>query len=1000
MFDQFLKKQDQSEFTKEDYLKYVDGKPRYEGVKSFLESRKIKLPFGYPKDSPDKQTVCGLGNRKNELYQKTIKKEKPHVFQSSVDLIKEMKKRGARIGLASSSKNTKLILKITGLTKLFDTIVDGVVSADLGLKGKPEGDIFVKACENMNIRPSRSIVFEDALSGVQAGKNGNFGLVVGVKRGSQKLSPADIVVKDLKDISIKKIENWFEKGIEKNAWSIDYYNYNPETEGIREAISTVGNGFIATRGCHATEKDGPEEHYPGVYLAGIYNKPPSDVHGKNIYNNDLVNNPNWLLTEIEIEGDKLDPLNPDDCEIIDYHQSLNMKDAVLSQDITIRDRKKRDTRISVKRFSSMDNMHLACQKIEVTPLNYDAKIKISSFIDSDVKNNNVARYRQLKTRHLKTIARKKIKEALFLHAKTTYSKHDIIYHARHNYSENGKPKKTPKKLVLRKGAIGEELTIKAKQNNIYSLEKLVSIHTSRESKEPKKQGLLTIKQAKDFSSCLVMHKVSWSSIWKKADIEIKGDIYSQKVIRLHIYHLLSTASPHSQNIDSGIPARGLHGEGYRGHIFWDELYIIPFFVTHFPEIARSHLMYRYRRLPGAERYANSSGYEGAMFPWQTADTGEEETQEIHYNPNNDSWGPDLSRNQRHVSIAIFFDFWLYYHITGDEDFTKEFSAEVMMEIARFWTSITEYDKKDKKYHIRGVMGPDEFHEKPPRSKKAGFTDNAYTNVMVSWLLKRASEIAEIAKDEMQTPYEEIKKWNEISNNLKVNCKNSIVEQFDKFFSLKELDWKAYRKKYGNIERLDRILKAEGKSPDSYKAIKQADFLMLYYNLPVNTVTDILRNLGVNIKDPVSFMKKNYSFYEKRTSHGSTLSKIVHGIISSYMNKEKESRMFFDESLRSDISERERLSTKEGIHTGVMAGTIDFIYRRFAGLNYREDILKLNPKMPKEWKCISFRMLHRGIWYDITISQDKIEARSSKRSKIKIKNKEIRLSPGKTRKVIY
>lgn len=220
-FDEYLKIREERdnepfvEFTHEDYLKYVDGKPRYKGVASFLESRNINIEQGSPSDDAEKETICGVGNRKNFKFVEILEKEGAKVYQSTVDFIKELKAEGVRIGVASSSKNCKLILEKTGLEELFETRVDGVVSVQLGLQGKPEGDIFVKACLNLGVSPGKSVVVEDANSGVLAGRNGGFGLVLGIARHENKQelidNGADVVVSDMAEMKTEWIEEWFNK---------------------------------------------------------------------------------------------------------------------------------------------------------------------------------------------------------------------------------------------------------------------------------------------------------------------------------------------------------------------------------------------------------------------------------------------------------------------------------------------------------------------------------------------------------------------------------------------------------------------------------------------------------------------------------------------------------------------------------------------------------------------------------------------------------------------
>jgi beta-phosphoglucomutase family hydrolase len=222
MFDEYLQlvaQRDNTPFQpftyEKDYLTYVDGKPRYNGVQSFLESRKIFLDWGGPADAPDQETICGLGNRKNTKFREVLQRDGVDVYASTVRLIDELKACGVHVGVASSSKNCEYILKSAHLEDRFETRVDGVVSAELGLNGKPEADIFIRAAQNMGVKPAESIVIEDAVSGVQAGANGKFGLVIGVAREDNeddlKNNGADIVIPDFAEYSLQQVEQWFKE---------------------------------------------------------------------------------------------------------------------------------------------------------------------------------------------------------------------------------------------------------------------------------------------------------------------------------------------------------------------------------------------------------------------------------------------------------------------------------------------------------------------------------------------------------------------------------------------------------------------------------------------------------------------------------------------------------------------------------------------------------------------------------------------------------------------
>lgn len=219
MFDEYLRQRETTlgepfrEFTHaEDYLAYVDGRPRYQGVETFLHSRGIKVPFGNPSDAPKMETICGLGNRKNEFFNQVVEEDGVGLYESTLKLIADLLANGIRVGLATSSKNGDFVLNKAGVLDLFETRVDGIVSAKLGLKGKPEPDIFITAAMNLGSAPARSIVFEDAVSGVQAGAKGKFALVIGIAREHNahelKANGADVVVEDLAGTTIAAINEW------------------------------------------------------------------------------------------------------------------------------------------------------------------------------------------------------------------------------------------------------------------------------------------------------------------------------------------------------------------------------------------------------------------------------------------------------------------------------------------------------------------------------------------------------------------------------------------------------------------------------------------------------------------------------------------------------------------------------------------------------------------------------------------------------------------------
>jgi trehalose/maltose hydrolase-like predicted phosphorylase len=292
------------------------------------------------------------------------------------------------------------------------------------------------------------------------------------------------------------------------------------------------------------------------------------------------------------------------------------------------------------------------------------------------------------------------------------------------------------------------------------------------------------------------------------------------------------------------------------------------------------------------------------------------------------------------------------------------------------------------------MGPDEFHEHQPGSEKGGLKDNAYTNLMVSWILEKSKNIlskvsCNVEEDiltKLGITYQELLLWDDISKKLNlIISAEGIIAQFDGYFDLKELDWEAYRQKYKNIYRMDRILKAEGKSPDDFKVAKQADTLMTFYNLPEEEVNQILKRLGYQL--PENYLDLNLHYYLNRTSHGSSLSRVVHGQLALLIQDEELSWKLYQEALGSDFIDIQGGTTGEGVHTGVMASTVMMVMNTYAGLNFHGEILEANPRLPKQWKEINFRFKFKEIAYQFRISHQSMDIQSDKKSKIRINGKE-------------
>ncbi|MDZ7704694.1 MAG: trehalose-phosphatase [Trueperaceae bacterium] len=1226
-----------------DYKQYVDGKPRYDGAQDFLASRGIDLPYGDPDDPAGEETVCGLGNRKNELFRALLEDEGAETYTDAVEQIERWRAEGLKTALITSSRNGRFILDTAGLEPLFDVVVDGNDAAELGLAGKPDPDIFVEAARRLGVAPEAAVVLEDARAGVRAGQTGGFGLVVGVVRGGGGVElrehGADLVLSDLRGLELsephasappdglehaddllerltqgrlalfvdydgtltpivdrpedavlsermrarlarladrttlavvsgrdladvrdkvglddlyyagshgfdivgpddtrmqheearaslpdldeaeqqlndrladiagasverkrfaiavhyrraaaedaRQIEaavdevvrdrerlrkkggkkifelqpdvdwnkgravRWLLERLELNRadvvpvyigddvtdedafaalkgdgigirvgspdaptsadylfedpdaleqffgrllgrldarqgaddrdmrpWQLVYTRWNPDQQALREALCALGNGHIVTRGAFE-ESAADGTHYPGTYVAGGYNRLESEVSGRVIENEDLVNWPNWLPLTFRAEGG--DWFDLDTVDLLDFDYRLDLRRGLLVRRLRFRDRQQREFSLESRRLVHMTQPHIAAIEWRLEPLNWSGTIEIRSGLDGSVVNDNVERYRGLSNKHLEVLGQGwEADDGMYLTVRTTQSQVRMSQAARTRVFEEGVPSPTRREYETLDEGIAQRLFVPCHERKALRVEKVVSVRTGydRAISEPETDARKDLRRIGTFAELLRSHQTQWCHLWSVSDIVLpERSEKTQHILRLHIFHLLQTVSTNTIDRDVGVPARGWHGEAYRGHIFWDELFIFPIVLLRIPELARALLMYRYRRLDEARYMARDEGYEGAMYPWQSGSDGREESQVLHLNPQSGRWLPDTTHLQRHVNAAVAYNVWQYYQVTGDRQFLSYYGAEMILEIARFWASIATYDAERDRYVIRGIVGPDEFHTDDPNSDEPGLDNNAYTNVMAAWVLRCAcgvlerldEERREKLREELQLRDEELVRWDDVSRKLFVPFHDDgVISQFEGYEKLAEFDWESYRQKYGETLRLDRILEAEGDDVNRYKASKQADVLMLFYLFSTDELADLFARLGYRFGDET--IERTIGYYMARTAHGSTLSQMVHSWILARRDREKAWR-FWQQALHSDIDDIQGGTTPEGIHLGAMAGTVDLIQRGHTGMVIADDTLWFDPLLPAELTDARMRLRYRGHRLSVEITQE-------------------------------
>ncbi|MEU9390314.1 glycosyl hydrolase family 65 protein [Streptomyces sp. NPDC048324] len=775
----------------------------------------------------------------------------------------------------------------------------------------------------------------------------------------------------------------------------EYEGYDPEEERLRESLCALGNGYFATRGA-LPECVADEVHYPGTYVAGCYNRLTSEVAGRTVENEDMVNLPNWLPLRFRLPGGPW--LTPDTATVLEHRLRLHLTSGLLERRTRYGLDEGRALVVRQERLVHMGDPHVAALRTEFTAEGFDGMLEVEAALDGTVTNAGVPRYRDLDGRHLTHVHTGADSGTVWLRCRTSTS--DIRVGVAARLSADSAVK------VWHDGPRPAQYTVLSlTEGRPVIVDKTIALHTSRDPaiSDPLYAAVDRVGRLPDFDVLLDDHITAWDQLWRRADLDVAGE--PGRILRLHLFHVLQTLSPHTADLDVGVPARGLHGEAYRGHVFWDELFVLPYLNLHFPEVSRSLLRYRHRRLEQACTAARQAGRKGAMYPWQSGSDGREETQRLHLNPNSGRWLPDHSRLQYHVGSAIAYNVWQYCQASGDTEFLQTKGAEMLLQIARFWGDAAVYDDDLGRHRIKGVVGPDEYHDAYPGAELPGLDDNTYTNVTAAWVLARTLEVLDDLPESRRRELVErtgldggeLEQWEDVSRTLHVPVHAGVISQFEGYGDLEELDWDGYRRKYGDIRRLDRILEAEGDTVNHYQASKQADVLMLGYLFSPAELAGLFGRLGVAVDDET--WSRTVDHYLTRTSHGSTLSGLVHGWVLARARR-AEAWKFCQEALQGDVADLQGGTTGEGIHLGAMAGTLDFVQRGLTGLETRAGALWLDPVPLPELSSYGFVLRYQGHWdVRLRLSRGRLEIAvpESEASPIEVRlpDRSVSLRPGES-----
>ena len=725
-------------------------------------------------------------------------------------------------------------------------------------------------------------------------------------------------------------------------WLILQDEYDAAENLNYESLFCLTNGYLGTRGSY---EEGTVKSLPCTFVNGVFDKSETFMR-------ELANLPNWLGIRLYVEKELIGIEN---CSILEFSRVLDMKHAMLVKRFLLEDKKGRQTLVEGIRFVSRANVHRMAVKLYVTPINYDGIIEVENIVDGSVIN--FADAPRFKVKHTYLVANERLTEnGVYIECATRDNHLHVGTGAFLDAERNGKSVIKTRQFY----AFGEQ-TIEfqdfdAEQGVTTEITKYASIYTERDL--PKYELHSAVKNEIDafvergFEQELAEHFKVYEEMWKEADIQIQGDFDLDRAVRFNIFHLMSTGNEHDDRVNVG--AKLLHGEEYGGHAFWDtELFMLPFFAYVFPKTAKNLESYRYRLLDAARANAAKNGYKGAQYPWESADDGTEQCPDWTIEPDGTCYRCYVADYEHHVTAAVAYGIYDYVKITKDTSFLLKKGGEILMETARFWASRCEYITEKDRYEIRKVTGPDEWHEP--------VDNNVYTNYLAKWNLRYVIALIQDLKEHHREDYDriaekisltekEIEEWNLVQSKIYLPRKEGtqLLEQFEGYFDLQEVTIQEYDKNDWPI----RPAELKTMKTKETQIIKQADVVML------------LHLMGEEFDEETT--KLNYSYYEKRTLHGSSLSPSIYSIMGLKVGDDTKAYRYLRRAAFIDLINLQK-NTREGIHAANAGGVWQTVVFGFAGLSIDADgILNITPKMPKEWEGVIFRIHYLNSWLEISI----------------------------------
>jgi alpha,alpha-trehalose phosphorylase len=965
-------------YTEQDYFTYVDGKPRYDGVASLLQSRNIELPWGSPGDDPSMQTVCGLGNRKNAVFENLLHEQGIAAYDDVVDVLRHLKAAGLYLAVVSSSRNATEVLETAGIIGFFDRVVDGTVRAEQDLRGKPAPDTYVYAAKMLGIPPDHAVVIEDALSGVAAGSAGGFGLVIGVDRGvgrDQLLkSGADLVVTELAQMIDGSYVHDYGRVYDParigdplsdirnpvHPWA--FIEAGPPTEQSATLFS-LSNGAIGIRG--AGEE--PRRLGFGTFLSGYHEtftiRHAEDAYGYSRVGQVIQGVPDATDYHFLIDGVPLE--HPINCaQQVDFRTGIAQEHREYQiEDLLVQ--------IDIERMVCLFNENLAVSNVTVRVDKPDTELIVrieAPANDSlpDIEHSDDPRkMEQLLEGGLHEVERPPIEEAMGpaeLHAYRCVSSHMAMAMGVLQ-TIDGRP-------------TGTSFNVVASHDEPAHATRYIAYHTDPVSGQGIRNGLVlpesrsqntdelirrceaTLADAAALGeSALLNEQREWlDEFWKDSDIKVEVDaeaevgaeadasgaglgVRIQQVIRWELFQLAQTTA----FVPNGIGAKGLSGSGYSGHYFWDtETFVLPFLTYTRPDQARDALSFRHRMLPAARKRAAAMSVDGALYPWRTIN-GEEAS----------AFFP-ASTAQYHIDADIAYAVMQYAGVSGDWDYLGREGIDILVETARMWADLGRFGR-DGRFHINCVTGPDEY--------TALVDDNFYTNAMAQFNLVSAADalehfdhddprLAAQIRQRLHIRPNELRDWRIAADAM---C---LLQDPDSGLHLQDAQF-LHRVPWDFKRKAARPLLLHYHPMEIYRhqVLKQTDTVLTLFMLS--------SHFSLNEK------KTDFDVYDPLTTGDSTLSLATQAIIAAEVGYRDKAYSYFLQSLFTDVADLHD-NTSDGIHLAAAGGIWGLLVNGFGGLrDSGGETVCIDPRLPNPWHSMRYRLAVHGSRFEVFVTRDDV-----------------------------